>query len=120
VPRVEPGKTSAEDLATFQADYQAMLASRTASLSAGTKMFVRGILPSTAANAANRASYVAAQQAAVAAYNATSPAFPVVAFWNTDGWIVPVTDTADRLYPNVTGYVKIAARELTLFGGGAS
>jgi hypothetical protein len=34
-------------------------------------------------------------------------------YWNTDGWITPLTDTADGLHPNAAGHQKIAAQALS-------
>jgi hypothetical protein len=34
------------------------------------------------------------------------------AYWNTDGWIDPATDTSDGLYPNAGGQIKIANQVL--------
>jgi lysophospholipase L1-like esterase len=35
-----------------------------------------------------------------------------ITFWNTDGWIVPATDTSDGTHPTAAGHAKIAAQVL--------
>ncbi|MES2058166.1 MAG: GDSL-type esterase/lipase family protein [Pseudomonadota bacterium] len=95
---------------TFQADYTTLLANMRAGLPAA-KIYARAILPvaSTATNSAARPSYNAAIAAAVAA-RVTAGDTNVV-YIDTDGWIIPATDTVEGVHPNASGYAKIAAAQ---------
>lgn len=91
-------------LATFQADYQTMLANlRTALPSA--KIVARAILPQTRNTDTLRQSYNARIAAAVTAVGDGNTVFV-----GTDGWINTSTDLVDNVHPNILGYAKIATQ----------
>ena len=69
------------------------------------QIYGMGILPNTSATAGYRDTNNARIAAACAAQSVT--------YWNTDGWIVPATDTSDGLHPNETGAAKIMTEILT-------
>lgn len=89
---------NAGSIVTFQASVLNELTQMASGLTAGAKMLWEGILPNTATNSAQRSNYVAAELAAVTAYNLTSPAIPAC-FYDTTGWIITGTDTAEGLHP---------------------
>lgn len=99
----------------FQGDYVTMVRNVQTNAHPPTKLLARGILPYTGSNSGNIASYVAAQAAAVAYVNTTYGTN--VCFYHTTGWITPPTDTSDGVHPNVTGYLKMANRQIPVLGG---
>jgi lysophospholipase L1-like esterase len=92
------------DNAGITATYAANIAALKLSNPAAT-IYGMGILPNTGATAAYRDTNNGRIEVACAAQG--------IAYWNTDGWIVPATDTSDGLHPNDTGAAKIMAEILT-------
>lgn len=74
-------------------------------------VFVKGILPSSNSTiSANRSTYNTALQNGVAAIGDAR-----LHWVNTDGVIVPATDTDDGVHPNATGYGKISDLEVAAY-----
>lgn len=95
-------------LATFQADYQALLSSIRAGLPSA-KIYARAILPQYRNTDADRQFYNARISAAVAAVADAN-----IVYVNTDGWIIGTAgspDLIDNVHPNASGYAKIAAAQ---------
>ena len=93
--------------AQFNTDYTTMLTNMAGNMQAGGIIIARGILPNSSNNSSTITTWRAAQQAAVAAYNA-SPTNGVQAFFvDPTGWVNTTTDLVGGLHPNDTGYAKM-------------
>jgi lysophospholipase L1-like esterase len=101
---------------TFTGDYKTMISNIASSLSAGSTILARAILPRSGYSTGTRSSYVTAQQAAVTSYMAGSPSIPVY-FFDTDTWVNTTSDMIDGTHPNISGYAKIANREIPIING---
>ena len=100
---LQHGVNDAND-ANITTTYASNIAALKVSNPAAT-IYGMGILPNTSATAGYRDTNNARIAAACAAQSVT--------YWNTDGWIVPATDTSDGLHPNETGAAKIMTEILT-------
>ena len=89
--------------AGLQAEYLENVQEIAAS-NAGATIYCMGILPKTVDTFRDENNTKIAAAAAAAS----------VTYWNTDGWIVPATDTGDGKHPNAAGTAKILAQVLAL------
>lgn len=90
-----------DSLDDFQAEYLENLVELWGSL--GRPIYAMGVLPKTGSKAIRETENGYIQAAGVD-----------VTYWNTDGWIDPLSDTSDGLHPNAAGNEKIASRVLGL------
>ncbi len=92
---------------TFTGDFVTMLNNLNSGLTAGTRLFVRQLLPT----ATSCSAYVTAQSVAVDAYMAGIPSSPAYLISGVSSWL-SLADLCSDPHPGPTGYQKITGKEV--------